>query len=169
MADWTDFIGPVLNFGSNLYDNYNKQNTQGGINDLISGMINRDYQDQLSYNDAAKQYNDQYYQYMLGEQAASNSAAAARASAARTNEVRGRQAAKKANKKLMAGYNSAKSRFQPYADVGSRVMPQIESTYGSGLGLLGALQAYLQQPNQMAKLSMSKPAWMNAAPLPNRK
>lgn len=65
-------------------------------------------------------------------------------------------------------YNKIRSIYQPYHDVGVKMLPQQSESYGEGLKLLGELAKQYAQPEQVAQARRATPLAQNVnVPLPS--
>lgn len=147
---WADFIKPVASVVGGLWDGYQQHSTGSDFADALRAQEDRRYAD-------AKQYYDAYTNWLGQSQAAAGSAAAANAAAAAATDANRRAALKRAMKFQKKQYNQAQGMYQPYADVGRRLLPQAEQTYGNSLGGMNLLFGYLNSPGQLAKLNQAAP------------
>jgi len=159
-----DWIKPLVSTGLNLYAN----NQAGDSTNQYIGAIQKAQQD--DYNNQKTNY-DAYTQWLQTTTNANNANSAAKAKASNANASRNERSrlagVKSAQKILRQTYDKMSPYIDPYADMGLRVRPQIESTYTGALKALGDLTQQQTSPEAMKQWNQSVPSWQTNAPLPD--
>lgn len=153
------WLKPVLSLGSNLYKKSEDSRNKSDYINLLKAQEDRNFADNQAYNLAAQAYNAQ-----AAANANANSAAAASAAAA--NQRNAQAAQNKASKQMDKVYGENMEIFRPYKETADKLLPQMTAAYESGLGGLNMLNAYLNTPEQLAKMNQNKPQWAVGAPVP---
>lgn len=154
-----DIIEPIVNIGLGAHKT---SSIRGAREDLIQQMID---QETKSYEDQ-KTMNQYYFEQAQANSAARQAAAAANRAAANATEKNRQKALKKAMNRSDLGFENAKSLFRPYVDVGNRLLPRQEETYGNALNGINMLSAYLSAPDQIKKLAGGKSIYDQNVPIP---
>lgn len=153
------WLKPVLSLGSNLYKKNQSSNNMSDYIQLMKQQEDQNFANDQAYNSAAQAYNAQ----VAG---ASNANRAAAASAAAANQANALAASNKANKQMNKVYDKNKKIYEPYKDTAAALLPQMTKAYTDSLSGYNMLNAYLNTPEQLAKLNSSKPQWATGAPTP---
>jgi len=133
-----------IQFGLQLFDNYNKQSSSNDLIDAYSKAAQLDYDQQRQRYEATKQYNQEYGAWAQQE-------SASRAAAARANAAARQQAKAKAQAYMNKELDKIAANYKPYQDAALQLLPQMQGAYNSGLQNLNLLSGYLAQPNMMAR------------------
>lgn len=152
----SSWLKPIAELGVGAVKQNQVDNTQSQYLDYLKSKENQNYDDSVAQINA---YNAQLE--------ASNAASAARAAAARGTEANRMKASKKANKVSQSTYKDLLKMYKPYRDTADALLPQMTQTYQNSLGMQNNMMNYLAQPNQMAKLDASGPAFRVKIPLPD--
>ena len=155
-ADW---LKPVLSLGSNIYKKSEDSRNKSDYINILKAQEDKNFAENQAYNLAAQAYNER-----AAANANANSAAAASASAA--NQRNAQAAGNKAAKQLDKVYAADMDTFRPYKETADKLLPQMTAAYEGGLGGLNMLNAYLNSPEQLAKMNQGKPQWATGAPTP---
>lgn len=155
----SSWLKPVLSLGSNLYKKSESSSNMDDYIKLLRSQEDKNFADNQAYNSAAQAYNEQ-------AQAAANANAAASAAASAANQRNAQAAQNKAAKQMDRTYGENMDIFRPYKETADKLLPQMTAAYESGLGGLNMLNAYLNSPEQLAKMNQSKPQWATGAPVP---
>lgn len=152
-----DWLLPALTTGMDMYDAYSQ------------GQSNKDYADLLADReqwkyDQAKESHDAYSNYMnmangiaQGNAAAANARAGAIAGAFNAAEQRRIGASKKGKKDLKRTHKRAISYLTPYRVAGESMIAPTLNMFNQGVEGLNLMNAYMQTPEQMAKMNQSGP------------
>lgn len=157
---WTDYIAPILSGLGGFYQ-ASQQNagSQGGF-DQMKANEDRRYADYI----AERKYYDQYVtaQYEQEQAAKAAGAAAASKNAAAKMAAQGNafNAYTKDNKQIQNLWN-------PYAETGRRLLPQMEQTYGNSLQSMNLLNSYMNTPQYQQQTNQQTPAYEVNIPLPD--
>jgi hypothetical protein len=154
-----DWLNPVISGGTSYLQGLSENKSRSQYADLLRDSLQRDY-DSQSANQKA------YLEYIGQANAARGAAASAAAAAANATDKNRRKALSKAQKKLQQGYLGAKSYLDPYAQMGTRLLPQVEATYGNALGNTNALLQYYMNPAIQEKINTPTSIYTTKAPLP---
>jgi len=163
MAIWDD----VLDFGSQIFREWNKGRTADRYRDAISQAEDQNYQDYLNQYNYWKDYTNQAYGISSANAAAAQQAAAARAAAARQEYANQQGALRKAMRRSNKGYNTALGMTKPFQDVAMQLLPQMSNLYQSGLGNAQNAINSVFGASSMANLAPAQPAWNQNVPLPD--
>lgn len=156
----SNIIKPIASIGIGALNQSNNADTQSAYLDYLRQREDSNYQnyvDQVNYANASG----------AAGAAASGKASAAKAAAARQTEANRQAAAKKANRFLQKNYKQILAMYLPYKQTADTLLPQKTQTYENSLQLQNALLSYLNQPDQVAKLNGSIPAYNVNVPLPD--
>lgn len=157
---WTDWIAPVLSGVGSLYGAYNENQGNSNAFDAMKANEDRRYQDYLN------EYN--YYRDYVTKDAEARSAAGAAAAAASAKNAAAKSAAeKKAFKAYKKDNKKIQGLWDPYAQTGHRLLPQMEQTYGNALGSMNLLNSYMMSPQFQQLTNSSVPAYQVDIPLPD--
>lgn len=154
-ADW---LAPVLDFIGGTAGSYIRGDTRGDYFDILNNQRQTEYDDGKRTYDAYLDYLGRSNAAAAANRAASSRNANARAAAAAQTERNRQRAASKAFKIRDKVFEEQAGLFKPYQEAGLRLLPQVEGAYSTGLKNIGMLSDYLNQPDQIKKLSQSKPA-----------
>lgn len=171
MASWLDSVGsfftgnkgwlePVVNLGLGAYQTA----TQNQSRDDLSSMLRE--RERANYDQQKANY-DAYVNWAQGAYGANQAASASRAAAAQRTEAARQQAMKKGMKAQGKKYDEAMGYMQPWRESATRLLPQAEATYSNSLGGINGLQALLQSPAFMNRMSASTPAYAVNLGLPD--
>lgn len=158
-SDNKDWLNPLVSGGSSYLQGMSEDKSRSQYANLLRDSLQRDY-DSQSANQKA------YLEYIGQANAARGAAASAAAAAANATDKNRRKALSKAQKKLQQGYLGAKSYLDPYAQMGTRLLPQVEATYGNALGNTNALLQYYMNPAIQEKINTPTSIYTTKAPLP---
>lgn len=156
----SDWLKPTLSLGSNLYKYNQSSGNQANYISMLKQQEDRKFADTQAYNDAARAYNEQ-----VASAQNANAAAAARASA--INQANAQAAKNKAAKQMDKVYKRNLEIYKPFKNTALDLLPQMSKAYSDSLTGYNMLAAYLQRPEQMAKLDLNRPQWAVGAPTPS--
>jgi DNA mismatch repair ATPase MutS len=161
----SDWIKPAAAIGYGLYNSNQQEKDRNRIADIYRQKEESNY-------DQALANNAQYEKYLEAANAQANSNAAARsraagayAAAARQTQANQQKALKKGMKRTNEGFEEAKGYLKPFYEAGVKVLPQATQAYSEGLNQLALLNAYLNNPQSMARREGSNPVWASNVPL----
>jgi hypothetical protein len=127
--------------------------------DALRAAEERNWADNNAYNEAARAYNEQ-------AAAAANANAAARASASAANQRNALAASNAAWKRREKDLSKMMKVYAPFKDTALNLLPQMTKVYENGLNTSNMLNAYLNRPENMAKLGDNVSQWNSGAPVP---
>jgi hypothetical protein len=157
---YSDYIVPILSGIGSLWQAYNSNSGKSAGFDAMKANEDRRYADYL----AERQYYDQYtmaqYEQEQAARAAGAAAAAKNAAAKSAAEKKAFGSYKKDNRKIQ-------KLWEPYAQTGQRLLPQMEQTYGNSLNNMNLLSAYMSSPQYQQSMNQSVPAYETNIPLPD--
>lgn len=157
ILDWTNkyesILKPVINAGMGLYENVRKDNYNNDILGYMQNQQNIANQETDAWNQAVRDYSNQYAAYGAASDAARARQAAANAAAARQTEANRMKAAKKGFKALQKGYKESMGMLNPYIEVGKQILPRQQETYNKFLDNLSLLSGYVMAPGAMERLA----------------
>lgn len=163
MSAWTDWIKPALQIGGGFFGAWNEQQNQQRASqqmlDAYQHAAQQNYQNQLAY------MNWQTGEAEKQRQAAASARASNRA-AAMQNAANQQKALKRQMGVEQGFFDQASSYLQPYAQLGSQLLPQVGQTYGQGLTGTNLLAAYYNSPQAVAQMQQSVPAYSINIPRP---
>lgn len=155
-SDITDFIGknkdwlePVVSTGVGLATYGNNEQSRSQYAQYLAEREQANYERALA---DAQNYNAQ---------------SQAGAAAAAATEGNRQAAAGRANDYTQAGYADLREMYQPFVRTAHNLLPKMSRAYQQGLNLQTGLSSFLNQPDQMAKLNGSVPAYNINVPLPD--
>jgi hypothetical protein len=158
ISDNKSIIKPIVGVGLGALNQSNADKSQSQYLDYLREKENQNYQASV---DAITAYNAQ------GGGGGGGHGGGGAAAAAAANERARLAAAKKANKKEKKTYKKLLEMYAPYRAVADKLLPEMTQTYQNSLGLQSALGNFINQPEQMAKLNGSIPAFAVDVPLPD--
>lgn len=159
-SSWPTLIKTGLDIGGNLYDSYNKSSTSNDYINSLRASEDRQFADTNAYNSALAAWQQQ-------QAGAAASARAASAAAAGATDKNRQAAAKKAQAYLDKVYKRTMDMYAPFKDTATRLLPQMEKSYSTGIDTSNMLSAYLQNPQNMALLNGSTSAAASGPMLPD--
>jgi len=147
-----DIINPIVETGLEYSRMGDKADARSDALNYIRGQEDAKYRDAMANYEAERAYAER-------AGAASRANAAAQAAAARQTQAAQQAALRKAYEMEKRSNVEARAHLMPYISAGAEVLPAATATYKGGLDTLGLLNAYLTNPQQMARLNQSVPAW----------
>lgn len=154
MTNWAAIAAAAAQAGASIYN----ANQQGKASSSAADILKA--HEQYKYDQAKKNY-DAYNAYLAQKQAAGGGGgggASAAYNAAMQTEKRRRKKFKRAKKEYKQNFEqNVIPQMQPYVDMGHRLIPQVEQTYGNALSGMNALGQYLQSPERMQRMEPTGP------------
>ena len=151
-----DWAGPLAG-ALGLYSAYQKDQSGKDYAKALQAQEQYNYDNAKLQNDAYNNYLNQAYGIAQGNAAAQNAATAAFREAFYASEAERQKQLKKGKKQLRRHTKKALANLTPYQAAGLAALPQHSALFDKGASALGLLGAYLQSPEQMAKLNQDGP------------
>jgi hypothetical protein len=153
------WLEPLLSIGSNAYKLSSGNKSSSGLYDVLKGAEDRNFADTMAYNDAARAYNEQ-------AAAAANARSRASAAASAANQRNSLAASNAAWKRREKDLSKMMEVYAPFKDTALNMLPKMSKVYEGGLNNFNMLNAYLNRPENMAKLGDNVSQWNSGAPIP---
>lgn len=154
------WLGDVIGGIGDLYGSYNRDSARSRAMDAARNAEQYNYDNYLAEDQYYRQYATDDYNARVAAAAASAAAAATNAANKMKAQKRGFGAFKKQNKKQQA-------LWQPYAQSGARILPQMEQLYGNAARGMNLLSGYMNTPEFYQQMNQQTPASQVEIPLPD--